>query len=69
MARTTSVPDIRMDQQPTIPTSLVHGVTQPDARYTSSRVTVAQRPGWIISLVGAASQAGLSIPDLWEKQH
>ena len=68
MARTTTLPDLRTDELPTIPTSLVDCVTQADARCTSSRVTAAQRPGWTNPLVGDASQVGLSTRDLWEKQ-
>ena len=68
MAHTTSLPNLRMDELPIIPTSLVDRVTQANARYTSYRVTAAQRPGWTNPLVGDASQAGLSMPDVWEKQ-
>ena len=68
MARTTSLCDLKIDVLPTIITSVVDRVTEAEARYTSSRVTAAECPGLANQLVGDGSQAGLSTPNLWEKQ-
>ena len=67
MARITSLPNLRIDDLPTIPTSLVGCVTEADARYTSSYVTAAQRPRWTNPSVEHAKEARLNTPNVWEK--